>query len=178
MRLNRWLLGLMMGALCLSYAPAQVVFSFETSDLHGYADDADSSDHCNTVGWDNCWQITQSDTAGVTHGNYSMRVKWPGGFRWLISRDEPDILPLLRTEQRLLLDITVPAGVSAPWANFIVAFNDGEIGWRQINQNHITIPGYPGSYTVLVDTRALPLPSSSYNGWFQFNLGSERGWGA
>jgi hypothetical protein len=175
MRLNRWLLGLMMGALCLSYAPAQVVFSFETPDLHGYADDADSSDDCNTVGWDNCWQITQSDTAGVTHGNYSMRVKWPGGFRWLISRDEPDILPLLRTEQRLLLDITVPAGVSVPWANFIVAFNDGEIGWRQINQNHITIPGNPGSYTVLVDTRALPLPSSSYNDWFQFNLGLNAG---
>jgi hypothetical protein len=107
MRLNRWLLGLMMGALCLSYAPAQVVFSFETPDLHGYADDADSSDYCDDVGWDYCWQITQS-TDGVTDGNYSMRVKWPGGFRWLISSDVRDILPLLRTEQRLLLDITVP----------------------------------------------------------------------
>jgi hypothetical protein len=49
MRLNRWLLGLMMGALCLSYAPAQVVFSFETPDLHGYADDADPSDYCEAV---------------------------------------------------------------------------------------------------------------------------------
>lgn len=172
MRLNRWLLGLMMGALCLSYAPAQVVFSFETPDLHGYADDADPSDYCDAVGWDNCWQIAQS-TNGVTDGSYSMRVKWPGGFRWLISSDVRDILPLLRTEQRLLLDITVPAGVSVPWANFIVSFNDGELGWRQINQNHITIPRYPGSYTVLVDTRALPLPSGDT--WFQFNLGLNAG---
>jgi hypothetical protein len=174
MRLNRWLLGLMMGALCLSYAPAQVVFSFETPDLHGYADDADSSDYCDAVGWDNCWQITQS-TDGVTDGNYSMRVKWPGGFRWLISSDVRDILPLLRTEQRLLLDITVPAGVSVPWANFIVAFNDDELGWRQTGALQATVPRNPGTYTILVDTRSLQLPSSSYNDWFQFNLGLNAG---
>jgi hypothetical protein len=176
MRLNRWLLGLMMGALCLSYAPAQVVFSFETPDLHGYADDADPPEYCEAVNW-NCWQITQS-TDGVTDGSYSMRVKWPGGFRWLISSDVRDILPLLRTEQRLLLDITVPAGVSVPWANFIVAFNDGELGWRQTGALQATVPRNPGTYTILVDTRSLQLPSESYNGWYQFNLGSERGWGA
>jgi hypothetical protein len=156
MRLNRWLLGLMMGALCLSYAPAQVVFSFETPDLHGYANDADSSDDCNTVGWDNCWQITQS-TDGVTDGSYSMRVKWPGGFRWLISSDVRDILPLLRTEQRLLLDITVPAGVSVPWANFIVAFNDDQnsVGVRQTQNPYRPSRAIRAAYTILVDTRSL-----------------------
>jgi hypothetical protein len=177
MRLNRWLLGLMMGALCLSYAPAQVVFSFETPDLHGYADDADPSDYCEAVNWD-CWQITQS-TDGVTDGNYSMRVKWPDGFRWLISSDVRDILPLLRTEQRLLLDITVPAGVSVPWANFIVAFNDnpenGGLGWRQTGALQATVPRNPGTYTILVDTRSLQLPSGEYNDWFQFNLGLNAG---
>jgi hypothetical protein len=173
MRLNRWLLGLMMGALCLSYAPAQVVFSFETPDLHGYADDADPSDYCEAVNW-NCWQITQS-TDGVTDGSYSMRVKWPGGFRWLISSDVRDILPLLRTEQRLLLDITVPAGVSVPWANFIVAFNDDELGWRPTGALQATVPSNPGTYTILVDTRSLQLPSESYDGWFQFNLGLNAG---
>jgi hypothetical protein len=178
MRLNRWLLGLMMGALCLSYAPAQVVFSFEIPDLHGYADDADSSDYCDAVGWDNCWQITQA-TDGVTDGSYSMRVKWPGGFRWLISSDVRDILPLLRTEQRLLLDITVPAGVSVPWANFIVAFKDnpenGGLGWRQTGALQATVPRNPGTYTILVDTRSLQLPSGEYNDWFEFNLGLNAG---
>ena len=178
MRLNRWLLGVMMGALCLSYAPAQVVFSFEDPDLHGYADDADPSDYCDAVGWDNCWQITQS-TDGVTDGSYSMRVKWPSGFRWLISSDVRDILPLLRTEQRLLLDITVPEGASVPWANFIVAFNDdaqnGGLGWRQTGALQATVPRYPGTYTILVDTRSLQLPSAEYNDWFQLNLGLNAG---
>jgi hypothetical protein len=181
MRLNRWLLGLMMGALCLSYAPAQVVFSFETPDLHGYADDADSSDYCDAVGWDNCWQITQS-TDGVTDGSYSMRVKWPGGFRWLISSDVRDILPLLRTEQRLLLDITVPAGVSVPWANFIVAFNDdpenGGLDWRQIHAALLgDRPAQPGQLTpcwwihalvavaLWILQRLVPVQSRSERGW-------------
>jgi hypothetical protein len=177
MRLNRWLLGLMMGALCLSYAPAQVVFSFETPDLHGYADDADSSDDCDAVGWDNCWQITQS-TDGVTDGSYSMRVKWPGGFRWLISSDVRDILPLLRTEQRLLLDITVPAGVSVPWANFIVAFNDDRTRLasdKPESYHHSGQPGQlhrAGGYTrfavaLWLLQRLVPVQS-----------GVERGWGA
>jgi hypothetical protein len=104
-----------------------------------------------------------------------MRVKWPGGFRWLISSDVRDILPLLRTEQRLLLDITVPAGVSVPWANFIVAFNDGELGWRQTGALQATVPRNPGTYTILVDTRSLQLPSESYNDWYQFNLGLNAG---
>jgi hypothetical protein len=104
-----------------------------------------------------------------------MRVKWPGGFRWLISSDVRDILPLLRTEQRLLLDITVPAGVSVPWANFIVAFNDGDLGWRQTGALQATIPRNPGTYTILVDTRSLQLPSGEYNDWFQFNLGLNAG---
>ena len=174
MRLNRWLLGTMMGMLLVSYAPAQVVFSFETPDLHGYADDSDPSDYCDAVGWDNCWQIFQA-TQGVTDGNYSMGVKWPGGFRWLISDSVPEVLPLLRTEQRLLVDITVPAGRSVPWANFIVAFNDGELGWRQDNNYRATIPRNPGTYTMMIDTRALALPSESYTDWFQINLGFNAG---
>ncbi len=174
MRLNRWLLGLILGAFWVSPAPAQVVFSFETPDLHGYADDADPSDYCDAVGWENCWQIFQA-TQGVTDGNYSMGVKWPGGFRWLISSSVPEILPLLRTEQRLLVDITVPAGVSVPWANFIVSFNDGQLGWRQTNCNQATIPRNPGTYTVMIDTRSLALPSTDYSGWFQFNLGLNAG---
>ncbi len=174
MRLNRWFLGAILGALMASYAPAQVVFSFETPDLHGYADDSDPPDYCDAVGWDYCWQIFQA-TQGVTDGNYSMGVKWPSGFRWLISSSVPEILPLLRTEQRLLVDITVPAGRTVPWANFIVAFNDGQWGWRQTNCHQATIPRNPGTYTVMVDTRALALPSTDYSDWFQFNLGLNAG---
>ncbi|MCS7065526.1 MAG: hypothetical protein NZL85_04525, partial [Fimbriimonadales bacterium] len=174
MRLNRWFLGVIMGALLGSYAPAQVVFSFENPDLHGYANDADPFEYCDAVGWDNCWQIFQA-TQGVTHCQHSMGVKWPGGFRWLISDSVPDILPLLRQEQRLLLDITVPEGRTVPWANFIVAFNDGQLGWRQTNCYQATIPRYPGTYTIMVDTRALALPSTNYTDWFQFNLGLNAG---
>jgi hypothetical protein len=164
----------MIGALFTSNAPAQVIFSFETPDLHGYAGSGDPPDYCDAVGWGNCWQIFQA-TQGVTDGDYSMGVKWPGGFRWLISYGAPAMLAALRTEQRLLVDITVPAGRSVPWANFIIAFNDGELGWRQTSGFQATIPRNPGTYTVMIDTRSLPLPSADYNNWLQFNLGMNAG---
>ena len=39
-----WVLG--MGALLMTSAPAQVIFSFEDPDMHGYAADGDPDDWC------------------------------------------------------------------------------------------------------------------------------------
>ncbi|MDW8052706.1 MAG: dockerin type I repeat-containing protein [Armatimonadota bacterium] len=152
-----------LSALTLTYAPAQIVYSFETPDLHGYADD-------NAPGYLEVFQATE----GVTHGSYSMGVRWPGGFRWMLGngvRDET--LPYLQLSRKLLLDVTVPAGVSVPWASLIVSFNDPQLGWRQVNEP-VGLPRVPGRRTILLDLESLALPAPEVE-WFQVNLGINAG---
>lgn len=164
-----WVLG--MGALLMVSAPAQVIFSFEDPNLHGYYDDRDPDDYCQAVGYDNCWQIFQA-TTGVTDGSYSMGVRWPGGFRWLISDGNPSIVPLVRQSGgKFLIDAT--ATRSVPWANFIVSYNDGQYGWRQTALG-TTLPRTPSTITVLIDASALTLPDEGAT-WFQINLGMNAG---
>ena len=70
MKRTLFALGILVGALTIATAPAQVVYSFEEPDMHGFADD-DSPD--------TGWRVIQSSTIGVTHGNYSMGFLWPDG---------------------------------------------------------------------------------------------------
>lgn len=161
-RVHLWLVAGL--SALLTCAPAQIIYSFETEDLHGYADD-------NAPGFLEVFQAT----TGVTHGNYSMGVRWPGGFRWLLGngvRDET--LPYLRISRKLLLDITVPAGREVEWANMIVAFNGPPgYGWNQ-NSIPVGLPRVAGTRTILLDLESLPLPAPDVE-WFQLNLGINAG---
>ncbi|MCX7924971.1 MAG: hypothetical protein N2554_04065, partial [Fimbriimonadales bacterium] len=63
--------GVLLGAFLVASAPAQIIYSFETEDLHGFTSNPPQG-----------WQVFRA-TTGVTHGNYSMGVQWPGNFGWL-----------------------------------------------------------------------------------------------
>jgi len=163
-------LGILVGALTIATAPAQIVYSFEPEDLHGFAGSAGDG-----------WQVFRA-TTGVTHGDYSMGVFWPtnsGGFRWLLSngvRDE--LLPYLRVSKKLLLDAT--ADVTVPWSNMFVALNGGyppgdprSYGWNQSN-SPTSLPREAGTRTVLLDLEPLPLPEDDI-AWFQIAFGMNAG---
>jgi hypothetical protein len=160
-------LGILVGALTIATAPAQVVYSFEDPDMHGFADD----DSPNTG-----WRVIQSSTIGVTHRNYSMGFLWPegvNGFRWISGngvRDE--LLPYLQISRKLLMDVTADANV--PWTNMIVSLNDADIGWRQTGFP-VGLPREPGTRTVLLDLESLPLPNPANTAWFQINFGLNAG---
>ena len=163
-------LGILMGALTIATAPAQIVYSFEPEDLHGFAGSAGDG-----------WQVLRA-TTGVTHGDYSMGVLWPtgsGGFRWLFGngvRDE--LLPYLQISKKLLLDATADATV--PWSNMIVSLNGGfpdgderTYGWNQLPFS-TGLPRQSGTRTVLLDLEPLPLPDNDI-AWFQINFGMNAG---
>jgi len=173
MRRTLLALGILVGALMIATAPAQVVYSFEEPDMHGFADD-DSPE--------TGWRVIQSSTIGVTHGNYSMGFFWPdevSGFRWLISDGNRDAkLPYLQISRKLLMDVTADATV--PWTNMIVSLNGGypegderTYGWRQTNFP-VGLPREPGTRTVLLDLESLQLPDPDIE-WFQINFGLNAG---
>jgi hypothetical protein len=159
MKRTLFALGILVGALTIATAPAQIVYSFETEGLHGFAGSGGDG-----------WQVFRA-TTGVTHGDYSMGVLWPtgsGGFRWLFGngvRDE--LLPYLRISKKLLLDATADATV--PWSNMIVSLNDEAIGWRE-TRFRVGLPREPGTRTVLLDLESLDLPDDNYDRWFQINF--------
>jgi hypothetical protein len=157
-------LGILVGALTIATAPAQIVYSFEPEDLHGFAGSTGDG-----------WQVFRA-TTGVTHGNYSMGVLWPtgsGGFRWLFGNGvREELLPYLRISRKLLMDVTADANV--PWTNMIVSLNDEAIGWRQTGFS-VGLPREPGTRTVLLDLESLDLPDDTYTGWFQINFGLNAG---
>jgi len=168
MKRTLFALGILVGALLIATAPAQVVYSFEEPDMHGFADD-DSPE--------TGWRVIQSSTIGVTHGNYSMGFLWPegvSGFRWLISDGNRDAkLPYLRISKKLLMDVTADATV--PWTNMIVSLNDERIGWRQTGFP-VSLPREPGTRTVLLDLESLALPDRDEDTeWFQINFGLNAG---
>jgi len=165
-------LGILAGALMIATAPAQVVYSFEEPDMHGFADDDDPKTG---------WRVIQSSTIGVTHRDYSMGFFWPdevSGFRWLISDGDPVKLALLRISKKLLMDVTADATV--PWTNMIVSLNGGyrdgderTYGWRQTGFP-VGLPREPGTRTVLLDLESLELPDPDIE-WFQINFGLNAG---
>jgi hypothetical protein len=170
MKRTLFALGILMGALTIATAPAQIVYSFEPEDLHGFAGSGGDG-----------WQVLRA-TTGVTHGDYSMGVLWPtgsGGFRWLFGngvRDE--LLPYLQVGKKLLLDATADATV--PWSNMIVSLNGGyptgdprSYGWNQLNYS-TGLPRQSGTRTVLLDLESLPLPDPDIE-WFQINFGVNAG---
>jgi hypothetical protein len=167
MKRTLFALGILVGALTIATAPAQVVYSFEDPDMHGFADD----DSPNTG-----WRVIQSSTIGVTHRNYSMGFLWPegvNGFRWISGngvRDE--LLPYLQISRKLLMDVTADANV--PWTNMIVSLNDADIGWRQTGFP-VGLPREPGTRTVLLDLESLPLPNPANTDWLQINFGLNAG---
>jgi hypothetical protein len=167
MKRTLFALGILVGALTIATAPAQIVYSFETEDLHGFADDSDP-----ITGW----LVFQEPSIGVTHGNYSMGFHWPdevSGFRWIFGngvRDE--LLPYLQISRKLLMDVTADANV--PWTNMIVSLNDADIGWRQTGFP-VGLPREPGTRTVLLDLESLPLPNPANTAWFQINFGLNAG---
>ncbi|MCS7190138.1 MAG: hypothetical protein NZ843_00895, partial [Fimbriimonadales bacterium] len=152
-RTLRWL-AVMTSACLLASAPAQIIYSFEPEDLHGFADDGGAG-----------WEVFRA-TIGVTHGQYSMGVRWPtgsGGFRWLFGngvRDE--LLPYLQVSKKLLLDVTVPPGRSVPWTNMLVSLNGpAPYGWNE-SPFSFGLPRsastQPVTRMVLIDLEPLPLP--------------------
>jgi hypothetical protein len=170
MKRTLFALGILVGALTIATAPAQVVYSFEEPNLHGFANSAGDG-----------WQVFRA-TTGVTHGDYSMGVLWPtgsGGFRWLFGngvRDE--LLPYLQISKKLLLDATADATVQ--WSNMIVSLNGGyptgdprSYGWNQLNYS-TGLPRVAGTRTVLLDLEPLPLPDPDIQ-WFQINFGMNAG---
>jgi hypothetical protein len=167
MKRTLFALGILVGALTIATAPAQIVYSFETEDLHGFA----RSDDPNTG-----WRVFREPSIGVTHGNYSMGFHWPdevSGFRWIFGngvRDE--LLPYLQISRKLLMDVTADANV--PWTNMIVSLNDADIGWRQTGFP-VGLPREPGTRTVLLDLESLPLPNPANTAWFQINFGLNAG---
>ena len=165
MKRTLFALGILVGALTIATAPAQVVYSFEDLDLHGFAYSAGDG-----------WQVFRART-GVTHGEYSMGVLWPtgsDGFRWLYGngvRDE--LLRYLRISRTLLLDATANATVD--WSNMVVSLNDEAIGWRETAFS-VGLPREPGTRTVLLDLESLDLPNNDEDtAWFQINFGLNAG---
>jgi hypothetical protein len=152
-------LGILVGALTIATAPAQIVYSFESEDLHGFASSAGGG-----------WQVFRA-TTGVTHGDYSMGVLWPPDpprFRWLLGNGvREELLPYLRISKKLLLDAT--ANATVPWSNMIVSLNDADIGWRE-TLFRVGLPHKPGTRTVLLDLESLDLPDDNYDRWFQINF--------
>lgn len=151
-----------LGIVLASGAQSQVLFSFE-DDLHGFYGGS---------------AVLSQDTQGATHGTYSMRVEWPGGFDWLFAGSKPGITALLNQNRKILMDITVPAGGNpTPWANFGVSFNDPQ-GWRQSYSYGVqtAIPTEEGTRTLLIDCTALAPPEVNAE-WFQFNIGLNAGSG-
>ena len=167
MKRTLFALGILVGALTIATAPAQIVYSFETEDLHGFANSDDP-----ITGW----RVFQEPSIGVTHGYYSMGFHWPdgvSGFRWIFGngvRDE--LLPYLQISRKLLMDVTADANV--PWTNMIVSLNDADIGWRQTGFS-VGLPREPGTRTVLLDLESLPLPNPANTDWFQINFGLNAG---
>jgi hypothetical protein len=171
MKRTLFALGILVGALTIATAPAQIVYSFESEDLHGFASSAGGG-----------WQVFRA-TTGVTHGDYSMGVLWPtgsGGFRWLFGNSVRDeLLPYLRLSKKLLLDATADATV--PWSNMIVSLNGGypvgdqrTYGWNQLRFS-TALPSAQGTTrTVLLDLESLPLPDDDIE-WFQINFGLNAG---
>jgi len=166
MKRTLFALGILVGALTIATAPAQIVYSFEPEDLHGFAGSGGDG-----------WQVLRA-TTGVTHGEYSMGVLWPtdsGGFRWLFgngARDE--LLPYLQLSKRLLMDATVPTGVSVPWSNMTFSLNGpSPYGWNQLTGS-IGLPRVAGTRTILIDLESLPLPDPDIE-WFQINFGMNAG---
>ena len=160
MKRTLFALGILVGALTIATAPAQVVYSFEEPNLHGFANSAGDG-----------WLVFQESQIGVTHLYHSMGVLWPtgsDGFRWLFGnggRDE--LLPYLRICKKLLLDATADATV--PWSNMIVSLNDEAIGWRETPFS-VGLPRKPGTRTVLLDLESLRLPEPEDTAWFQINF--------
>jgi hypothetical protein len=163
-------LGILVGALTIATAPAQVVYSFEEPSMHGFAGSGGDG-----------WQVIHA-TTGVTHGDYSMGVLWPtgsGGFRWLFGNGvREELLPYLQLSKKLLLDATADATV--PWSNMIVSLNGGyptgdprSYGWNQLNYS-TGLPRVAGTRTVLLDLEPLPLPDPDIQ-WFQINFGMNAG---
>ncbi|MCS6919306.1 MAG: hypothetical protein NZM28_06010 [Fimbriimonadales bacterium] len=170
MKRTHWWTGVLLSALFVASAPAQIIYSFEPFDLHGYAGSSGDG-----------WLVFQA-TTGVTHGEYSMGIQWPdqaGGFRWLFNngvRDE--VLPYLQISKKLLLDATVPTGRSVSWTNMVVSLNGPQdppynYGWNQA-PGLVGLPRVAGTRTVLIDLEALPLPPSNVP-WLQLNLGVNAG---
>jgi hypothetical protein len=171
MKRTLFALGILAGALTIATAPAQIVYSFESEDLHGFAGSGGDD-----------WQVIRA-TTGVTHGDYSMGVFWssdPPRFRWLYgngARDE--LLPYLQLSKKLLLDATADATV--PWSNMIVSLNGGypqgderTYGWNQLSFS-TALPSAQGTTrTVLLDLESLPLPDPDIE-WFQINFGMNAG---
>lgn len=146
---------MILGLILWSMTPAQVIFSFE-DDLQGFTSTGAT--------------LTQS-TVGATHGNYSMEVSWSGGFTWLTGGTAPGILETLLQNRVLLADITVTnPDPNRVWANFIVSFNDGVLGWRQTNYGPFYLPRLGGTRTVLMDLRPLAMPDAEPS-YFLFNIG-------
>ena len=164
-------LGILVGALTIATAPAQIVYSFETEDLHGFAGSGGDD-----------WQVIRA-TTGVTHGRYSMGVLWPPDpprFRWLSSNGvREELLPYLRRSQKLLLDAT--AGANVQWSNMIVSLNGGypvgdlrTYGWNELRFS-TALPSAQGTTrTVLLDLESLTLPDDDIE-WFQINFGMNAG---
>jgi len=160
MKRTLFALGILVGALLIATAPAQVVYSFEEPNLHGFANSAGDG-----------WLVFQESQIGVTHREHSMGVLWPtgsGGFRWLFGNGvREELLPYLEISKKLLLDATANATVL--WSNMIVSLNDADIGWRQTGFP-VGLPREPGTRTVLLDLESLPLPNPANTAWFQINF--------
>ena len=167
MKRTLFALGILVGALTIATAPAQIVYSFETEDLHGFANSDDP-----ITGW----RVFQEPSIGVTHGYYSMGFHWPvgvSGFRWIFGNGVlGELLPYLVISRKLLMDVTADANV--PWTNMIVSLNDADIGWRQTGFP-VGLPREPGTRTVLLDLESLPLPNPANTDWFQINFGLNAG---
>jgi hypothetical protein len=109
-----------------------------------------------------------STGANVSWDNGALRIQWGGGFNWVTGGSTPDLVSLIRRGHILVFDITVPSGVSVPWANMIISFSD-PAGWRE-TQNPIELPVAAGSFSIAVDYRELAPPAADAE-WFQLNLG-------
>jgi hypothetical protein len=161
-------LGILVGALTIATAPAQVVYSFEEPNLHGFAGSGGGG-----------WLVFQESQIGVTHGEYSMGVHWPptdsGDSRWLLGNGvREELLPYLRISKKLLLDAT--AGANVEWSNMVVSLNGGyptgdprSYGWNELRFS-TALPSAQGTTrTVLLDLESLPLPDPDIE-WFQINF--------
>ncbi|MCS7066689.1 MAG: hypothetical protein NZL85_10530, partial [Fimbriimonadales bacterium] len=113
-----------------------------------------------------------SSGANVSWDNGAMRVQWGGGFTWVSGGSTSNLVSLIRRGHILVFDITVPSGVSVPWSNMIISFND-PADWRQ-TANPIELPVCAGSFSVAVDYRELTPPAADAP-WFQLNLGINAG---
>jgi hypothetical protein len=155
--MKRTFLVMVLGGIFAVPAQATLLYSFETG-TDGFADVTSGV------------TLTQS-TIGATEGVSSLAVSYPG-FNWLETPSSQALADALTGNQIVLFDVTyTPESNVGTWASYLISFNDGAHGWRQMGSSIPAASTAPGTYTITLDATNLAAPDYVSGGWFKMSIG-------